>query len=326
MNVYQIHPVTDNPLFEGLALITDSETLRAWPRDWSSHPQTWETKSLEPAWQIRQVEGNVRLFNDYPCINLCYPAFSQRAVDLLGDVLVTSGELLPVRHRLGIYYFFNCTRLVNIVDLSKSKTNSGLADIGDLVFIEENLLAGRLKDLDVFTERSLPANLLCTQSFVDRVNAAGLQGFLFIPLWPLAAGVTYHGERYRICKLSEKWKPNALTDLDIKGNTVVLRLCCQRKKATKAELATAEDVMTHLERALYDPDQAQPESYFGNIEGSDVVDFEIRVFISTPDSERLLTLLMPSLQRLPWAGKFYVVKRRGNFMDGQAQEEYVAVK
>jgi hypothetical protein len=326
MNVYRIHPVTDNPLFEGLGLATYSETLETWPRDWNCHPQTWQAKSLKSTWQIPEVEGNVRLFNDYPCINLSHPAFSQRAVDLLGDVLKKDGELLPVRHELGIYYFFNCTRLANVVDLSKSATNAGLADIGNLVFIDETLIAERLTDSEVFRERSLPSIVLCTQRFVDRVNSAGLQGFIFIPLWPLAAGVTYHKERFRMCKLAEKWKPSPLTTLEIKGNTVVLRLCCQGKKATKEEIAAADGVMTHLDKALYDPNQASSESYFGNVEGTDVVDFEIRIFISTPDNERLLIHLMPRLQVLPWPGKFYVVKRRGSLMDGQAMEEYVAVK
>ena len=84
--------------------------------------------------------------------------------------------------------------------------------------------------------------------------------------------------------------------------------------------------MAYLQESLYDPSQAQPESYWGNVEGSDVVDFEIRVFLSTPDCDRLLAHLMPRLQTLPWSGKYYVLKRRGNFMDGQASEEYVAVK
>ena len=322
MNVYHLHPVTDNPLFEGLALFPDSKLLQTWPMDWSRHPLTWETRVLKATWQVREVEGNVRLFNDYPCINLSYPAFSQRAVDLLRDVLEANGELLPVRHKIGIYYFFNCTHLANAIDVAKSsKTGGGLPDIGNLVFMED-----KLTDLAIFKDRSLPSYQLCTQRFVDRVQTAGLQGFIFIPLWPLQPGITYHSERFRLCKLAEKWKPSSLTSLEIKGNTVVLRLCCQRKKATKEEIVAAAGVMAHLEKSLYAPSQAQPETYFGNVEGSDVVESEIRVFISTPDSERLLAHLMPSIQVLPWPGKFYVVKRRGNFMDGQAVEEYVAVK
>ena len=233
--------------------------------DWRHHVTTWETILLNGIWPIREVVGNVRLFNNYPCVNLTFPAFSQRAVDLLGDVLEANGELLPVRHKLGIYYIFNCTRLANVIDLSKSKTNSGVPDIGSLILNEE-----KLTDLVIFKDRALPVYQLCTQSFVDRVESAGLQGFIFIPVWPLPPGMTYHSERYRLCKLAAQWKPNSLASLDITGNTVVLRLCCRRKKATKEEIAAGEDVISHLEKSLYDPDQAQPESYFGNVEGSDV--------------------------------------------------------
>jgi hypothetical protein len=323
MNVYHIHPVTDNPLFEGLGLaLPASELLRTWPSDWRTNSLTWDSKLLKPSWRIPEVAGNVRLFNDYPCINLSYPAFSQRAADLLREILEANGELLPVRHAVGIYYFFNCTRLATVIDTSKSaKTASGLVDIGNLVFMDDKLM-----DLGIFKDRSIPSHHFCTQKFVDSVQSAGLQGFLFIPTWPLPPGITYHTERYRLCKLAEKWKPNPLTALDVNANTVVLRLCCQQKKATKEEIAAAEGVMAHLEKSLYAPSQAQPESYYGNVEGSDIVDFEVRVFISTPNNERLLGHLMPRLRVLPWPGKFYVVKRRGNFMDGQAMEEYVAVK
>ena len=320
MNLYHIHPVTDNPLFEGLALESNSTVLKTWPIDWKHHITTWETIPLKGIWPIRQVVGNLRQFNDYPCVNLTFPAFSQRAVDLLRDVLEANGELLPVRHKLGIYYVFNCTCLANVIDLSKSKTNSGVPDIGSLILNEE-----KLSDLVIFKDRALPVYQLCTQSFVDRVASAGLQGFIFIPVWPLPPGMTYHSERYRLCKLAEQWKPNSLGTLDITGNTVVLRLCCRRKKVAKDEIAAAEGIISHLEKSRYDPNRAQPESYFGNVEGTDVVDFEIRVFISTPDCDRLLTRLMPSLQELSWPGEFYVVKRRGEFMDGQAVEEYVRV-
>ena len=111
--------------------------------------------------------------------------------------------------------------------------------------------------------------------------------------------------------------------MDIKGNTVVLRLYCERKKASKIELKAADEVMTHLEKALYNESQETPESYFGNVEGNDVVEYEIRVFISGPDCDRLVKHLMPSFRTLPWPGKFHVVKRRGEFVETEAEEEYV---
>jgi len=158
---------------------------------------------------------------------------------------------------------------------------------------------------------------------VDRVEAAGLQGFVFVPIWPLRKGVTFNRELNRVCKLAEKWKPKDAPALDVKGNTVVLRLYCDRKKATKKEVAAAERVMKHLEAVLYDADQQEAESYFGTVEGHDVVGQEIRVFLSAPDGDRLVARLKPALRSLPWPGKFHVVKRRGHFFDGKAAEEYV---
>ena len=130
---------------------------------------------------------------------------------------------------------------------------------------------------------------------------------------------------YRVNKLAEKWKPKDMPVLDIKANTIVLRLYCDRKKANKKELAAAEEVMAYLEESLYNPNQSASETYFGNVEGHDIVDFEIRVFLSAPDCNRLVTHLMPCLRTLPWPGRFLVVKRRGEYTDIEAEEEYVPI-
>jgi len=104
---------------------------------------------------------------------------------MLRDILEPNGELLPVRHKVGTYYFYNCTRMVNCIDLTKSKitklSDGVVTSTSDkLVFIDE-----QLEDLTIFKARTQLLELFCTQRFVDRVNAAGLQGFLFVPIWPL---------------------------------------------------------------------------------------------------------------------------------------------
>lgn len=321
MNVYVLESAVDNPLFEGLALEERPQRLETWPADWRAKYQTWQPKLLKPTWKIPEVVGNVRAFNDYPGINTS-PAFSQRAVDLLRDIFEPNGELLPVRHRCGTYYFYNCTHMTNCVDLSKSKTTKIAGGIisstEKLVFLDE-----LLDDLTVFKVRTQLIELFCTQRFVDRVHAAGLQGFVFLPIWPLPEGVTFFDEMYRTWKESDKWKPKGMPEIEIKGNSVVLRLYCERKKASKVELAAVEAVMAHLEKSLYDVNQATPESYFGNVEGHDVVDSEIRVFLSAPDCDRLVTHLMSAFRSLPWPAKFHVVKKRGEYVDESAAVEYV---
>jgi len=329
LNIYVIHAVLDNPLFDGVELREkDWKLLDFLPPDWRENYLTWEAKSLKATWPMPEAIGNVRKFND-----LVYPrplAFSQRAVDLLRDLLEPHGELLPVRHKLGTYYFYNCTRVLSCVDLTKSKTKvlkfpggkRGLiTDSDHLVFIDELLD----EDLAIFTARTSPMESFCTQRFVDRVAAAGLQGFIFVPFRPLPEGRTYQHERYRLTKAAEKWKPKNMPALDIKSAAVMLRLYCRGKEATKKELAAAEEVMSYLEKALYNEDQTvgTEESYFGNVEGHKEVEHEIRVALSTPDCDRLVTHLLPSFRTLPWRGKYHVVKWRGEYADVEAPEEYV---
>jgi hypothetical protein len=325
MNVYELISVGgDNPLFEGLSLKNDKDDrlLETWPTDWRINYKTWVPKSLKLSWPAPAVVGNVRRFNDFPCLEMTSPAFSRRAVDMLRDLLEPNGELLPLRHKIGTYFFFNCTRMTNCIDLTESKTMK--LDDGGVVSSTEKLvfIDKMLDDLTIFKIRTQLIEIFCIQSFVDRVEAAGLQGFLFIPIWPLPNGVTFYDEMYRLSKAAHKWKPKDMEELDIKGNTVVLRLYCEHKKANKKELNAAEKVMTHLEKSLYDENQAHSESYFGNIEGHDAVDYEIRVFLSAPDSDRLVRHLMPSFRTLPWPGTFHVVKRRGEYVDTDAKEEY----
>jgi hypothetical protein len=326
MNVYLIYPVLDNPLYEGLALTDRSELLDYWPADLRPNFQTWQPRSLKATWPTPEVIGNVRRFNDYPCINLSRPAFSQRAVDLLRDILEPNGELLPVRHKIGRYYFYNCTCMTSCVDLSKSKITR-LSDGGivfgtkKLVFFDE-----MLDDLTIFKIRTQLLELFCTWRFVDRVERVGLRGFAFIPIWPLPEGVTFFQEMHRINQLSRKLRPKEHTELDVKENTGVLRLHCQRKKATKKDLAATEEVMSRLEQTLYDESQQDGDSYFGNVEGHDVVDAEIRVFLSAPDCDRLVTHLMPTLRTLFLPGKSQVVKRRGEYTQIDVVEEYIRIE
>jgi len=324
MNVYDVLPVLDNPLFEGLVLTEDTELLDTWPADWRVNYRTWQPRSMKATWPTPEVVGQVRKFNDYPCINW-KPAFSQRAVDMLHDMLEPNGELLPVRHKLGTYYFYNCTRMTNCIDLTKSKVTR-LKD-GGIVTSTEKLvfLDDQLDDLTIFKVRTQLLEVFCTQRFVDRLEMAGLQGFRLIPIWPLPQGVTYFNEMYRVSQLSKKWKPKDMSDLDIKANTVVLRLYCEKKKPSKQELATVETIMSELGKVLYDANQRSPESYFGNVEGHDVVDYEIRVFLSAPDCNRLVEHLAPMFKKLPWPGQFHVVKRRGIYIDEVAMEEYVQI-
>lgn len=323
MTVYMIKPNLDHPLFEGLYLERRDELLEFWPKDWHKTPWTWEAPRLKDRWPTPPVTGNVRRFNDLPDVNLNTLAFSQRAVDVLRDMLEPNGELLPVKHKIGTFYVYNCTTLVNCLDLERSEftkyKKTMIISMKRFYFIES-----LVKDLTIFRLRSESSNVFCTQPFVDRVNQHGLQGFVFIKLWSSEKGSTdWLLEWKRAARKAEKIRPGEGPPVPVKGNTVVIRLYTEKKKASKAETAAANRIMDGIETRLYDAGQAKDQDYFGNIEGHDVVDHEIRIFMSAPDCHRLVEHLRPYLKKLPWKGRYQVLKRFGEYVDIEAREEYV---
>ncbi len=75
---------------------------------------------LKDTWKEPAVVGRVGAYNDFPCINMYYPAFSQRACDALRDLLEPNGELLPIRSNVGVkYYFYNITTVVDALAVEK---------------------------------------------------------------------------------------------------------------------------------------------------------------------------------------------------------------
>ena len=300
-------PILDNPLYGGLAL-SHGELLKTYPSDWIKNYKTWQPKLLKPTWSPPQVTTVQMKFTDFPCVNMMYPAFSQRAVDLLGNVLAANGELLPINHKEGISYFYNCTKMVNCLDLEKTKVtklNGGLitSTMDPLVFIEE-----MLQDLTVFKIRTQLTELFCSQTFVDLVNHCGLQGFSFIRIWPMPPGSTYRKERSKASTESGKQRPFGKLNLDASGNTVSLRLYTVTDKITKKEFDLANEIMALLEQKLDISDFSEFDTYYGHVEAYDIVDKEFRIIISCPDCEVLLARLMPIFRTLPWKGTFDVTK------------------
>ncbi len=324
MNIYVMTPILDNPLYGGLALF-HGELLKTYPSDWIKNYKTWQPKLLKPTWSPPQVTTVPMKFTDFPCVNMMYPAFSQRAVDLLGNVLAANGELLPINHKEGISYFYNCTKMVNCLDLEKTKVtklNGGLitSTMDPLVFIEE-----MLQDLTVFKIRTQLTELFCSQTFVDLVNHCGLQGFSFIRIWPMPPGCTFWNEYFKASKEERKRRPFAKSKLEVSGNTVALRLYISNDSITKKESDLANAIIALLEQKLDISDFSEFDTYYGNVEAYGIVDKEFRIFISCPDCEVLLARLMPIFRTLPWKGPFDVTKSRYSFTPDIYPDENVEI-
>lgn len=161
-----------------------------------------------------------------------------------------------------------------------------------------------------------------TQAFADRVRQHQLQGFHFVKLWPLPEGVSWQekDKKQRKKKLQVKTKRGTTP---VKGNTVVLRLPIAKTKPSKQEKDRLAKVMDVIDALLYDPAAKSDSPLLGNLEGKDVVEGELRLFLSCPDADVLVEKLRPWLKRISWDGPVKVLKRYGNYMAVSCREEYV---
>lgn len=122
---------------------------------------------------------------DFPTFGTV-PTFTQKAVDVLFDILVENGELLPLTSAEGPFYVFNVTRVVDALD----KEQSDLKRFSDGTIMRVVRYAfdpQAIGELSIFRVPELPTEFV-TQRFVDRVESAGLKGFAFSKIWQAPNG------------------------------------------------------------------------------------------------------------------------------------------
>lgn len=328
--LYQLDPITDNPKFEGFGFVRE-DSLRGQGRltwDFGSDNikvkgRSWSVPPLSPVWTPQKVEGRVFPFNDYPCVNLIIPAFSRRAVDVLYDFLEPNGELLPLISTVGEYYAYNVTTVVDILDHDRSEIQwANEKHVTAIEIARYECFAKKMAELSIFRIVEKPSTTYVSQMFVDRVREHELQGFHFVKLWPLPEGVSWQEEdkKERKKKVQVKTKRSVMS---VKGNTVVLLFPISNVKPTKAEKDRLAKVMDEIDALLYDPAAKQGLPYVGSLEGDDVVEGELRLFLSCPDANALVEKLRPWLKTLSWPRGVKVLKRYGELADANCPEEYV---
>jgi hypothetical protein len=120
--------------------------------------------------------------SDFPTLGTA-PVFSHRAVDALLDLLIESGELLPLRIAEGAHYVYNTTRVLDALDEERSTVvrfpDGNVMRIENYEFREEMIRA-----FPVFRIPQSRAKVFVTDVFVERVTSTRLTGFDFRPIWP----------------------------------------------------------------------------------------------------------------------------------------------
>jgi hypothetical protein len=124
-----------------------------------------------------------RLIADFPEMGI-HACYTRRAIDALGEnYLRQYGELLPFKSADGVEYFwFNFTNTIDAFDESNSKFDR-LESNGNILHVYRHAyFADRIGTNEMFMEKNNRYRLV-TDSFKARVEAAGLTGMLFKPLW-----------------------------------------------------------------------------------------------------------------------------------------------
>lgn len=328
--VYILYPYCDNPFFDGLGIDYHPrfDPFHSRPQDFDRDFFGWKPLSLASHWKTPVAKEPASYFADYLTINLLYHAFSQKAVDLIGEELLKYGELLPIKNGERNFYYYNRLHIADCVDLEKTgfpkfsrKYKYHFGSPYKSMIFHADLVEHEV----VFINRTDPVRFYCTQLFVDLVNAKNLQGFCFIKVWPLAEGERFAELSYQAGLDCRKIRPFGTKSLDIIGNSVVILLYSVRSKLIKKEIMMGDEIESLIEKELGFPYNSRPD-YFGSVYGHEVFNDEYRITLSCPDCDGLVTKMMPVFQALPWQGKYQVAKSRTECNPYECPTEYIHIE
>jgi len=271
-------------------------------------------------WKAPRVVGNVRPFNDFPGLGMAEPVFSERAVKCLRPMLEPNGELLPLNSDLGKYWVFNVQTKCAALDVNRSKVEwwggdrEGAASIKWFAFDEK-----KLRGFTIFKLREWSAPIFVSQSFRDRVEECGLNGFHFIKVWPYSRGVFWKDEEVKARRARARRKG------DLRGETLILRFKLAGPKPSAAENRLIKRFTEELLADL--AAQSTPTApYYGSLESTEVTRGEWRVFLSCGSVDTLVEHPQGWIEGSEWPGQFHIVKRRGHLLDRTAKEERLVIK
>ncbi|MES2788521.1 MAG: DUF1629 domain-containing protein [Planctomycetota bacterium] len=324
--IFELEVVTDNPLFQGFAFQEsaddmpsllgresfDDDITPGYER--TDTNRVWKPASLSKVWKPVEVEGRVSAFQDFPGVDMVFPAFSRRACDVLRDLLEPNGELLPLVSNVGEYFFYNITQVVDILDYPNSISDLLFERPGTTEPIEYFAFQEkRMKGLSIFRLQELPMWTLVSNEFVERVYTHGLNGFHFTKLWPFPPGVKWEKEARK------KEAANRKQLKEMAAQVLVILFLLDGKKPSAKEKKRISQIENDLDAQLIVSSLAAP--FFGTYEGSDTVDNQYRMFVTCPDVERLASKLMPWLESVRQSDEIVVFQRFGDLHDPDAPEK-----
>lgn len=140
----------------------------------------WKAYSVSPI--VGELEGQTEV-GDFSELYGVVPVFSARAVERLRTLLEESGELLPLRSSSGAYFAYNVTRIVDALDIERTKAvwlaPGRILDVAEYAFIPERLCGASIFKLP----QQLSGPVFVTDHFIESLGRAGITGFAPKFLW-----------------------------------------------------------------------------------------------------------------------------------------------
>lgn len=321
--VFRMTTICDNPLFEGFGIPVRDLPSQLGRRNLAEDVRPgfgrvkgseWTQTSLAATWRPPPTEGRVALYNDFPCINLTFPAFSRRAIQVLGLMLSDNGELLPLDAHLDEpYYFYNITRISDSLDVQRSDCIVG-SRTGRIIDVDRFVFhPSRVDGLSVCRVHQLPMDMLVSQRFVDRVAETGLNGFSFSKVW------------------APDWDPDAprrpeapiefpaADKQSLVRETLVVLFPLSGVHPSSEEEKTLAVLGDQVDETLAVSSLDQP--FVGCYQRTELQPNEFRMVLSTPDCQNLAAKLTPWLSNLNWGATVRLLKREGTIYEVGGSEE-----
>jgi len=324
--IYKLTPDLYDPRFEAFdfleeapSLLDNDHLMYDFGGGGTRAKLSWQPSQLADVWTPQAVIGKVAPFVDYPSVSRI-PAFSQRAVHALQDLLEPNGELLPLKTDTGSYFVYNILTKSTAFDVEKSEARFVPESAKETaIAIKRFEFDAKKLEHAIFRMREYPAIVLVTDEFKSRVESAGLNGFYFDKVWPFPADESW--EDAEIAK-SRAYKKKLGP---LKGQSLRVLLSIPNKEATESEEEQGHVIAQELDELLGSPGSLDG-NFLGAIECLETLRKKLAISIVCPDVDRVYEVVGPWVSSIDWPHPVAVEKRYGNLFDENAKSVIENIK
>jgi hypothetical protein len=175
--VFQLRPSAESHQWLTLSRETDFDVLH----DFDGLPVGAAWRPLAGEWITEGAEWR-KPRSDFPVLGST-PTFSHRAVDALLDLLVPSGELLPLSGDASGLFVYNVTRVVDALDEERSTLVRFPSSNRVMWVIKHAFHPERVNGETIFKVPQIRGAVFTTEQLLHRARTARLTGFDLSEVW-----------------------------------------------------------------------------------------------------------------------------------------------